>query len=116
MFKFKIKLIITIIPVTFTKLKEREENSWISIYECLKSILHLAPALQGTQDDLQLVPIDLHLLEEISRPLEDVKKMLDKISDTKEVTIQMAVALIFSLQVKVCDKVVTYKLKSLQVK
>ena len=99
MFKFKIKLIITIIPVTFTKLKEREENSWISIYECLKSILHLAPALQGIQGDLQLVPIDLHLLEEISRPLEDVKKMLDKISDTKEVTIQMAVALIFSLQV-----------------
>jgi hypothetical protein len=64
----------------------------------------LAPALQGIQDDLQLAPIDLHLLEEISRPLEDVKKMLDKISDTKEVTIQMAVALIFSLQVNFCDK------------
>jgi hypothetical protein len=99
MFKFKIKIIISIVSVTFTKLKETEENNWLSIYECLKSILHLAPALQGIQGDLQLVPIDLQLLEEISRPLEDVKKMLDKISDTKEVTIQMAVALIFSLQV-----------------
>jgi hypothetical protein len=67
----------------------------------------LAPALQGIQDDLQLVPIDLHLLEEISRPLEDVKKMLDKISERK-VTIQMAVALIFSLEVNFCDKVVSY--------
>jgi hypothetical protein len=78
-------------------LTEPEDNSWISIHQCIKSILQLAPALQGIQDEL---PGDLHhLLEEISKPLEEVNRMLDKMADPNAVTIHMAVALIFNLQV-----------------